>query len=294
MSPARAAAATPLEYVGADGYVFVRSTSADGLPLGFVVDDADSIGVWSSYQRLGGRHVLGAALSRRYGCGVSICQAFERAVLRWNPALVQAGPVDVLTELGSSDELILQHVLHLPHAGGGSALAGDASEALYGTTEGLAATRDALGATRQVVVGSPVVVAQIGLQTVLRGTRGVLLDPGQGGAVSILGGGQIALGVGLIPRAALVTQPVPPSAAAEPARLVVPQFGLDAPLQSMAPASDGSLPSPAEPESIAWYTDSARLGEGGTMILAGHVDWVGRRAAFCGLDTPSGRRYLGV
>ncbi|MGI9147470.1 MAG: class F sortase [Chloroflexota bacterium] len=56
-------------------------------------------------------------------------------------------------------------------------------------------------------------------------------------------------------------------------------------LESMPPAPDGSLPPPSEPESIAWYTDSAALGAGGTMLLAGHVDWVGRRAAFRELDT---------
>ncbi|MDQ6673904.1 MAG: class F sortase [Chloroflexota bacterium] len=280
VSPARGAAATSLEYVSTDGYVFVQSTTADGLRLGFLVDDADFVGMWSSYQRLGGRRILGPALGARYGCGPSVCQAFERAVLRWNPVLVEAEPVDVLAELGLDAEVLLQHVMHLPHP-----QAAGAGEELYDATEGLAATRDALGPARRLVVGLPVVVEQIGPQTALRGTRGVLLDPGQGGPVSILGGGQIALAAGLIPRAALVPQPVPPSAATEPARLVVQRLGLDTAIQSTAPAPDGSLPAPAEPETIAWYTDSARLGEGGTMLLAGHVDWVGRRAAFRDLDT---------
>lgn len=277
--PARGAAAASLEYVSTDGYVFVRSSTADGLPLGFFVNDADGVGLWSSYQRLGDRGVLGPALGMRYACGPSVCQAFERAVLRWNPSLVEAEPVDVLAELGQDSEALLQHVVHLPRPRGASA-----GEELYDATPGLAATRDALGAARQLVVGLPVVVGQIGLQTVLRGTRGALLDPGQGGPVSILGGGQIALAAGLIPPAALVPQPVPPSAATEPARLVVQRLELDTPLQSMSPGPDGSLPAPVEPETVAWYTDSARLGEGGTMLLAGHVDWVGRRAAFRELD----------
>jgi hypothetical protein len=280
LSPAGGAAASSLEYASVYGYVFVRSTNADGRQLGFVVDDTDGIGMWSSYQRLGGRNVLGAAIAERYTCGLSVCQAFERAVLRWNALLVQAEPVDVLKELGQPSELRLQRVVHLPSpqlAGGG--------EGLYDTTAGLAATRDALGWTRQLVIGAPVVVQQIGPWTVLRGTRGVLLDPGGGGSVSILGGGQLARAAGLIPAAALVPQTVPPSAATEPARLVVERLGLEAVIQRVDPAPDGSLPPPSEPEGVAWYTDSALMGEGGTMLLAGHVDWVGRRAAFRGLDT---------
>jgi hypothetical protein len=280
VGPAQSAqAATALEYVSADGYVFVRSTTAEGLRLGFVVDDADNIGVWSSYQRLGGRRILGAPLSRRYACGDSVCRTFERALLRWNPRLVEAEPVDVLTELGEAGEARLQQVMHLPDPEVPAI-----GEELYDATAGLAATRDALGPARRVVVGALVAVRQIGSQTVLRGTRGVLFDPGQGGPVSILGGGQIAEAAGLIPAAALAPQPVPPSTATEPARLVVQRLGIDASLQSVAPEADGSLPAPAEPEAIAWYTDSSRLGEGGTMLLAGHVDWVGGRAAFRDLD----------
>ena len=62
LSPARGAAASSVECASVNGYVFVRSTNADGRQPGFVVDDTDGVGMWSSYARLGGRSVLGTAM----------------------------------------------------------------------------------------------------------------------------------------------------------------------------------------------------------------------------------------
>lgn len=160
---------------------------------------------------------------------------------------------------------------------------------LYGATADLAALADALGAAAEVVIGTPEAVERVNGLLVLRGTRGAMIDPtpdeaGAGDAY-ILGAGRIAREMGLIPTQALVARPMPPSAALPPSRLAIPRLGLDVPLVALDPWPDGALPAPDEPEQVAWYTDTARLDEGGNMLLAGHVDWVGRQAVFRRLET---------
>ncbi len=97
--------------------------------------------------------------------------------------------------------------------------------------------------------------------------------------------GQVDRIDGAAPASARTAQPVDgESAAPPPAELVIPGLGLDVPLVALDAADDGSLPAPDQPDRVGWYTDTAALGEGGNMVLAGHVDWVGRQAAFRHLD----------
>ena len=196
------AGADALEYpVDPAGYVFGRlaSVPADGSPgrtvLGFAVTDDDGIGLWTGYQALGGRAVLGIPTSQRFACGPSVCQAFEGGVLRWDAAAGTLAP-----------------------------------------------------------------------------------------AANVA-----------VPASARSLRAMPASSAPAPTQLSIPRLGVDTSLVWLDPEPDGALPAPAEPDQVAWYTDSSRPGEGGSMILAGHVDWVGRHAVFRDLETlqPGDEIFIG-
>ncbi len=296
LSPVAARAAA-LEYpVEPSSYVFGQTLDADGSTvLGYAVTDEGGLAFWSRYVALGGRASLGPALSGRYPCGPGVCQAFERGLLRWGPAAQEAQLVDVLSELHrAGQDARLRQRLGVPapwdwrarDAGRDPAVSALDHGGLYGATVGLAALADALGAGAEVAIGTPEVVEQVNGAVVLRGTRGALVDPSpdDAGGAHVLGAGRIAREMGLIPADALAARAMVPSAALPPSRLAIPRLGLDVPLVALDPSPDGSLPAPDEPEQVAWYTDTARLGEGGNLLLAGHVDWIGRQAAFRRLD----------
>ncbi|MBI2756983.1 MAG: class F sortase [Chloroflexi bacterium] len=188
------ARAASLEYPIEDGYGFGTWQDPEGVVRGYAVSDEGGLGFWSSYRALGGRSTLGGALSERYACGESVCQAFERAILRWDSATAEALP---LAE----------------------------------------PTMDA-------------------------GTR--------------------AIRSGAIPARALATRILAPSTAPAPTRLVVPKVRLDVSIRELA-SGEEELPAPPTPAEVAWYDHSAGMGEGGNMVLAGHVDWVGQPAVFANL-----------
>lgn len=298
LSPVTARAAA-LDYpVEPGGYVFGQTFDADGSTvLGYAVTDEEGISFWSSYEALGGRASLGPALSGRYLCGPSVCQAFERGLLRWDPAAQEARPVDVLSDLHrAGQDAGLQQTMGVPapwdwsarDAGRDPAISAADHRGLYGATAELAVLADALGSRTEVVIGTPEAVELVNGLMVLRGTRGAVVDSspdGAGaGAAYVLGAGRIAREMGLIPAEALAARVMAPSAALPPSRLAIPRLGMDVPLIVLDPSPDGSLPAPDEPEQVAWYSDTARLGEGGNLLLAGHVDWIGRQAAFRRLD----------
>ena len=200
--PPSLASAESLEYpIDPAGYVFGRLASipADGSSgrtvLGFAVTDDDGIGLWTGYQALGGRAVLGIPMSERFECGPSVCQAFEGGVLRWDAA---AGTVALAPDVG-------------------------------------------------------------------------------------------------VPASARTLRAMPASSAPAPTQVIIPRLGVDTSLVWLDPEPEGELPAPDEPDQVAWYTDSSRPGEGGSVILAGHVDWVGRHAVFRELDTlqPGDEIFIG-
>jgi LPXTG-site transpeptidase (sortase) family protein len=57
-------------------------------------------------------------------------------------------------------------------------------------------------------------------------------------------------------------------------RLVVPSLGIDAPTVVMGVDADGTMQSPDNPVDVAWYSFSARPGQGSNVVMAGHLDWV--------------------
>lgn len=83
------------------------------------------------------------------------------------------------------------------------------------------------------------------------------------------------------PAAPPTMAPIEPAPAAEIARLVVPVIELDTPVSSLAAHADGSLPPPAGPRGVAWYTFSGTPSTSTNVVLAGHVSWrTGELTAF--------------
>jgi LPXTG-site transpeptidase (sortase) family protein len=81
------------------------------------------------------------------------------------------------------------------------------------------------------------------------------------------------------PRPTLV--PAAPPSEAPATRLVIPEIDVDAPLDAEAIQADGVMPTPLDPELVAYYDMSAyhpgsehRVGFGGNAVFAGHVDYI--------------------
>ncbi|MEZ4706823.1 MAG: class F sortase [Caldilineaceae bacterium] len=64
----------------------------------------------------------------------------------------------------------------------------------------------------------------------------------------------------------------PPS---PPERLKIPRLGVDAIIESIGLADDGSMGAPTYVEDVAWYNRGAIPGEIGKAVLAGHLDAIG-------------------
>jgi Sortase domain len=57
-----------------------------------------------------------------------------------------------------------------------------------------------------------------------------------------------------------------------PARLVVPALGVDTAVEAVGVAPDGQMTVPAEVDRVGWYRFGPAPGEGGSAVVAGHVD----------------------
>lgn len=69
-----------------------------------------------------------------------------------------------------------------------------------------------------------------------------------------------------------------------PERLVISALGVDAPLTAKGIDGNGSMELPDGPEDVAWYEFSGSPGEGGNVVLSGHLDYRGYGpAVFYGL-----------
>jgi LPXTG-site transpeptidase (sortase) family protein len=66
---------------------------------------------------------------------------------------------------------------------------------------------------------------------------------------------------------------VTPTAKGHPVRIKIPSIGVDAPVEGVLLASDGSMDVPKRPFETAWYERGPRPGEIGSATIAGHVDW---------------------
>jgi len=77
--------------------------------------------------------------------------------------------------------------------------------------------------------------------------------------------------------------PTPPGdprlAALDIHRLLIPDIGVDAPIIVLGLLPDGTMASPDGPDEVAWYTFSAKPGEIGNVVMAGHLDYINVGAA---------------
>lgn len=70
-----------------------------------------------------------------------------------------------------------------------------------------------------------------------------------------------------------------------PTRLKIPGLNLEAAVEHVAIAADGSMDVPKLPFDVAWYELGARPGETGSAVIAGHLNWKGgAKAIFSDLD----------
>jgi LPXTG-site transpeptidase (sortase) family protein len=58
------------------------------------------------------------------------------------------------------------------------------------------------------------------------------------------------------------------------ARLIVPSLDIDAPIVTLGVDATGTMEAPDTPTDVAWYDFSARPGEVGNVVLAGHLDFI--------------------
>ena len=77
------------------------------------------------------------------------------------------------------------------------------------------------------------------------------------------------------PGAELPTPGPEPTAVLEGvSRLRVPSVGIDAPIVTLGVDSDGVMQSPSTPTDVGWYNFSSVPGQGGNIVISGHVDYI--------------------
>jgi sortase (surface protein transpeptidase) len=79
-------------------------------------------------------------------------------------------------------------------------------------------------------------------------------------------------------RSSRTHQSVPP-----PVRVRIPAAGVDAVVERLGRAADGTMALPRRPENAGWYAEGPRPGQPGPAVVIGHVDWDGP-AVFFRLD----------
>ena len=63
-----------------------------------------------------------------------------------------------------------------------------------------------------------------------------------------------------------------PVAGVAPVALQVPSVGVDAPIE-LGAVVDGAMQDPSGPWVVSWYDQLGKIGEGGNVVVAGHVDY---------------------
>ncbi|GIG54695.1 class F sortase [Demequina activiva] len=73
---------------------------------------------------------------------------------------------------------------------------------------------------------------------------------------------------------------VEPDVQALPARLTVPEIGVDTELEQLGLLDDGSLATPVDTDLAGWFEGGPRPGAVGPAVIAGHVSWNGDPSVF--------------
>lgn len=81
-----------------------------------------------------------------------------------------------------------------------------------------------------------------------------------------------------------IPAPAVKRAAGEPTRILIPKLRVDALVEKVGLAADGSMGIPSKPKNTAWYSLGPRPGDPGSATISGHVNWLyGATAVFAGL-----------
>ena len=77
-----------------------------------------------------------------------------------------------------------------------------------------------------------------------------------------------------------------PVGAGLPVRLTIPKINVDASVESLGLASDGTMAAPKDPADVGWYNLGPRPGEIGSAVIDGHFGWKNNTpAVFDNIDT---------
>lgn len=60
-----------------------------------------------------------------------------------------------------------------------------------------------------------------------------------------------------------------------PVRVIIPSIGVDATVEQVGVAADGTMATPEDPWNTGWYAPGIRPGQAGNAAIAGHVDYHG-------------------
>jgi hypothetical protein len=230
-APAQAAVqSTEADFDIENGHFYTQAAEGRG---GFAITNDDGIRFWDEYQRLGGPHLLGYPISRRYIQEGVVMQAVQTGVLRWDPATQSAqltDGFDLLSQAG--EDAWLEAVKSIPRPIEDDSSGGDAARSTQTRLSWL--TNDAI---REAYFANPnparipawsneASIALYGLPTsrpqaygpmIAQRFRRIALQlwvqdvPGQprAGTVTRVLGGDVMKEAGLIPYYALVPQPMP-------------------------------------------------------------------------------------
>lgn len=103
----------------------------------------------------------------------------------------------------------------------------------------------------------------------LEGTR--IVRPGETGLVMEPPRRTAGLAASRLPRCAV--HETPPTRLAGPSALMIPRLGVDAGFVELGVDEKGALEAPTTGDVVAWYSQGARPGQGGNMVVSGHLDW---------------------
>jgi lipoprotein-anchoring transpeptidase ErfK/SrfK len=230
-------AALPDDWDVPDGHFFRQAVPSGAPPgTGYIVSDTDGVQLWRDYQALGGAGLLGYPVSSRYQADGRLHQAFQAALLQWNPdaGAAEVAPVLAAATAGDLDDALAPY--GVPPADAVLRAGGDPG---FETREGWLTQptlRDAYvalgGADRTGLLGLPMSApVRQGAALVQRFERGALQlwleevpdepeapDVSPPGTVGLVPLGEALRSAGLLPAAAVSPQaaPAPPPASDQP------------------------------------------------------------------------------
>ncbi len=215
-----------LDFAVADGHFFTQTAAEPG--LGFDVIDDQQARFWTAFRELGGVPALGFPITSRFQLRGFTVQAFQKAVLQWDPTkqgVNVANTLDTLHEAGADQwlEAFRQVPPHLFLPADDGAAFDQVIRNHLALLDANPAIRDAFLATPAWLtrLGLPISYADFGAVRVLRAQRAVFqqwtadVPWAKAGEVIFANAGDLAKEAGLFPTAATA-----PSAARPPASLL--------------------------------------------------------------------------